>query len=402
VTGEKYSALSAVAALVQETTPAYGALLRSVDVSPEDLRDPAVLERIPVTSKERFVQMQREDPPYGGFRNSAAKAKRIYVSPGPLYNIDTNDGLRLAKTFRDYGVTDADVVLNAWTYHLHPAGTMVEDACLALGATVIPAGTGNSEIQAQAILDLGVTIVAASGDYFLVLLDRLKELGARLPADWQVTSALLLSAGTPDWLARRADIEKTLSISTFSTYGSVPVGLIGSECKEQFGYHIDDESIVQICDPVTGAVVEDGDHGEVVVTSLNTVLPVIRFGTGDTSSVIAGVCPCGDTRSRLSPIGRVGSAIKVREVFVYPHQIVEVGDRVADVTSIYASVVRRGQSDEIDVSAIVPDGSDTSRLKSRLADEFRAVTRLRVGEITFTTGAEAGDGVLTDKRGQAG
>lgn len=367
-----------------ERAPAVRSLFDRAGIRPSDIRGPADLLRLPVTSKDRLLELQRRQPPFGGYLGVDMRdVRRIFVSPGPIYEPDA--GLRPGHGFdasvAAAGIGPDDVVLNTWSYHLVPGGLVFDEAFGRVGATVVPGGVGNSELLAQIIIDLGVTVIASSTTFFQTLVDRLVASGHRLPEDWKLRAAFL-GGEFGDWSAKRRSLEASLHIRTHSMYGTADMGVIGYECRQQDGYHVVPDIIVQICDPRTGAAVAEGKPGEIVATSLDPSWPLVRFGTGDASMFLPGACPCGDRAPKLAPLlGRTGQAIKVREIFVYPRHIDEVRTRVAGVAKVQGAVERRDGRDEVDLLVEVENGADWDAVERAVRDAFTAVTRLRVGDV---------------------
>jgi phenylacetate-CoA ligase len=335
--------------------------------------------------------MQRAHPPFGGFLGvPLSEISRIYVSPGPIYEPAARPGHGFDAAIRAAGVTRGDIVLNAWSYHLVPAGVAFDEAFRSVGATVVPSGVGNTALQAQVILDLGVTVVAASTAFFEALIEKIEGDGHRLPDDWRVRR-VYLGAEFGDWAGKRRRLEERLGITTFSFYGTGDLGLVATECERRDGYHVVPEMIVQICD-ASGAVVGDGEPGEIVVTSLNDVWPLIRFGTGDASRMVPGPCSCGDPAPKLANLlGRVGQAVKVREIFVYPRHVQDLCVRVDGLRRAQCVVSRRKGHDEIDLVVELTPDADTDQVLRRVADEFSDLTRLRPGEIRVVPAGLLGD-----------
>lgn len=392
--------LSSLVRHAYDAAPAVRRLLDDAGVAPEAIRDPSDLERLPVTKKETLLEQQRTDPPFGGYCGvSAERLRRIYISPGPLYDLqgEGDEGLGFKRVFEVAGVGPGDIALNTWSYHLVPAGLAFDEALTAVGATVIPGGVGNAELQAQAIVELGVTVVVASTSFFVTLAETLEEAGHELPRDWKVRLAFL--GGEPgDWYGRRRMLEERYSLETISAYGTGDLGMVAWECGREPGYHVLAERIVQICDPETGVLLPDGEVGEIVVTSLNETYPLIRFGTGDAASLLPA-CPCGHQGPRLSPIaGRVGDSVKVREIFVYPRNLEQLAARIPAVTTARAVVTREGHRDHLLLRVRVSDGTDEAALAESVREAFTAICRLRPDTLEFVRDDLSGEPAVSDRR----
>lgn len=366
-----------------DRAPAVARILDEAGIKPSEITVDG-LASIPVTTKERILEMQREAPPFGGFLGvDMASLQHVFVSPGPLFDPQGpgDRGLGFQYAFSAAGIGPGDVVLNTWSYHLVPAGLAMDEALTDVGATVIPGGVGNTEQQAQLIVDLGVTAISASTGFFVALTDKLEELGHDLPADWNVKVAFL-GGEMGDWMAKRRRIEERYGIRTTSAYATGDLGTVGFECEEQDGYHLTPGVIVQVCDPDTGAPLPDGEVGHIVATALNEAYPLVRFGTGDLSMIIPDPCPCGRDAPRLAPLqGRVGLAVKAREIFIYPLHVTDLAARINEVVRAQAVVRRPASREEILLRVELQDDTDGPAVRARIEEEFRSLTRLRVDEL---------------------
>lgn len=392
--------LPAFVAAAYAAAPAIRELFDAAGVSPADVRHAADLDRLPVTPKDRLLALQRERPPFGGFLGiDQREIARVFVSPGPIYEPDTDErpGQGYGAAFAKAGIGPDDIVLNTWSYHLVPAGLVLDEAFRSVGAAVIPGGVGNSDLQAQIMIEMGVTVLAASTAFFQTLVDTIEANGHDLPAGWNLRAALL-GGEFGNWAAKRRGIEERFGIETFSIYGTGDVGLIGYECPDQDGYHVGPDVLVQVCDPATGQPLPEGESGEVVVTSLNRAWPLIRFGTGDASVLIPGACRCGDPAPKLAPLlGRTAQSVKVREIFVYPRHMDEIRARVEGVAAVQGTACRRGGRDEVDLALVLDAGVALGDVEGAVREAFSAVTRLRPGTIGVVESLEPGTPLLVNQ-----
>ena len=217
----------------------------------------ADLSRLPVLKKEELLKLQRANPPFGGFLAADPKdVARIYVSPGPIFEpaLQGGGGHGFDLLFQAAGVGAGDVVLNTWMYHLVPAGLLIDEAAHAVGATVIPGGVGNRELQAQIIAETGVTAICASTAFFLALSETVINTYGR--DAWKVKTALL-GGEMGDWMAKRRKIEADYGVSTWAAYATADLGLIAYEDGDE-GYVVHPDRVVQICDPASGDSVAPG------------------------------------------------------------------------------------------------------------------------------------------------
>ena len=350
---------------------------------PAAITSVADLSRLPVMKKEELLKIQRENPPFGGFLASDLKdVGRIYVSPGPIFEpaLSGGGGHGLDLLFKAAGVGPGDIILNTWMYHLVPAGLLFDEAAQAAGATVIPGGVGNTELQAQIIVETGVTSICASTAFFLTLADKVIETYGR--DAWKVKTAFL-GGEMGDWMAKRRRIEADYGVSTWAAYATADLGLVAYEDGGE-GYLVHPDRVVQICDPVSGEQVAHGDPGEVVVTARDSTWPMIRFGTGD--SAFALESNADGTVSRISALqGRVGAAVKVREIFVYPRVVEEVVIGTPGAKAAQAVVTRENDRDMIRLSLVLEDGADASAAEAAAAKNFKLHTRIRVDEVNIVS-----------------
>ena len=341
------------------------------------------LSRLPVMKKEELLKIQRENPPFGGFLASDLKdIGRIYVSPGPIFEpaLSGGGGHGLDLLFKSAGVGPGGIILNTWMYHLVPAGLLFDEAAQAAGATVIPGGVGNTELQAQIIVETGVTSICASTAFFLTLADKVIETYGR--DAWKVKTAFL-GGEMGDWMAKRRRIEAEYGVSTWAAYATADLGLVAYEDGGK-GYLVHPDRVVQICDPISGEQVAHGEPGEVVVTARDATWPMIRFGTGD--SAFALESNADGTVSRISALqGRVGAAVKVREIFVYPRVVEEVVIGTPGAKAAQAVVTRENDRDMIRLSLVLEDGADASAAEAAAADTFKLHARIRADEVNIVS-----------------
>ncbi|MBI2751719.1 MAG: phenylacetate--CoA ligase family protein, partial [Burkholderiales bacterium] len=312
----RFTRLQRIQHAAYQLAPTIREIFERAGLAPADLKTLDDLLRLPVFKKEALVDLQRRRPPFGGFL--AAKDQdivRIFVSPGPINEpqlTHDRDGCGFGTAFAAAGLGPGDRVLNTWSYHLVPAGLLLDEGLRSVGATVIPAGTGGSELQAKLAIDLGVTCICASTAFFMTLAEAVEATGHSLPGGCKVKTALL-GGELGDWLGKRRRLEARYGIRTFAVYATADFGVIGFENGAQDGgYEIHQDRIVQICDPTTGVPLPQGEPGEIVVTTLTPGWPLIRFGTGDVA--VATAMNADGTVRRIGMLqGRVGQAVKARE-----------------------------------------------------------------------------------------
>ncbi|WP_286135106.1 phenylacetate--CoA ligase family protein [Neptunicoccus cionae] len=376
-----YQDIAQAYAAAAEKAPGLKSRFTAAGFDPAAVTSVADLSRLPVMKKEELLKIQRDNPPFGGFLASDLKdIGRIYVSPGPIFEpaLSGGGGHGLDLLFKAAGVGPGDIILNTWMYHLVPAGLLFDEAAQSAGATVIPGGVGNTELQAQIIVETGVTSICASTAFFLTLADKVIETYGR--DAWKVKTAFL-GGEMGDWMAKRRRIEADYGVSTWAAYATADLGLVAYEDGGE-GYGVHPDRVVQICDPDSGEQVAHGEPGEVVVTARDATWPMIRFGTGD--SAFALESNADGTVSRISALqGRVGAAVKVREIFVYPRVIEEVVIGTPGATAAQAVVTRENDRDMIRLSLVLEDGADASAAETAAIETFKLHARIRADEVSI-------------------
>ena len=296
--------------------PAIRQLMDDAAVAPGDIQSADDLARIPVLSKDSLVEIHRANPPFGGFLTiDPYELPRIYISPGPIYDPQppSDDPESQLAPFKAIGIGTGDRVLNTFMYHLTPAGILLDEAIRACGATVIPTGPGNTELQIMMMMALQATGFVGQPSYLMTILDKAGEMG--IAAESVPIKKALFSA-EPYTPSQRQRFEGEYGMKTTSAYGTADLGFIGYTRDGVQGFCIMPSLYLQICDPETGALLPAGDTGEIVATTFNKAYPLIRFGTGDLGALAAQ--PQCDGQQLLGLYGRSGDAIKVRGMFLHP------------------------------------------------------------------------------------
>jgi phenylacetate-CoA ligase len=295
------------------------------DVDPAAVTSRAALAKLQVLRKSMLGEVQKKDPPMGGLiAVPLSKARHIFMSPGPIFEIDTDDPdyFRGARGMYAAGFRPGDVVYNTFSYHLTPAGIMMESALKALGCVIVPGGVGNTELQLDAIAAIKPKGYVGTPSFLKILIEKAAELGKDISS---IKHAFVGAEALPPSL-RQMFIDKGMTCQ--QSYGTADLGTIAYESESIQGMTVDEGVIVEIVRPGTGDPVPEGDVGEVVVTSFNRAYPLIRFGTGDMSAVLAGPSPCGRTNMRIKGwMGRADQRTKVRGMFVDPEQIAEISKK---------------------------------------------------------------------------
>jgi phenylacetate-CoA ligase len=352
----------------------------------EEIQSIQDLERIPITKKSELIAIQKEHPPFGGrLTLPLNQLKRIYVSPGPIFD-PLGPGRadpRCCKCLFAAGIRPGDLVQNTFLYHFTPFGLYFDDALVEMGCTVIPAGVGNTELQAQVMQALKVNGYIGTPSFLKAILDKVVELGFDLEKDLALKVAVVGAEMLSESL--RAEFESRVGLKVCQAYGTADVGLIGHECPEKNGYHLFDmEMFFEVVDPSTGRQIPYGEIGELVVTSFNPVYPLIRFGTGDLTAIDDSPCPCGRTAPRLKRLyGRVDQVTKVRAMFIHPSQVDEVIGRNQEVARCRVVVTRQNHQDEMNFQIELKDDSkEPELLLKKMREDVREIMRLR-GEVVI-------------------
>lgn len=371
-----------------------------IGLKPSDIRSVKELAKLPVINREKLVEIEAQEPPYGGLEDPSAPIERIFTSPGPVYepHLSSDDPL-WARAYKAAGFGSGDIVLNAFSYHMVAAGLTFHGGLNRVGATVVPSGASTTSQQVQLIKDLKVTGYTGTPSFLLAIIEKAQELGFDFAKDFRIGRASF--AAEPLQPSLRQRFETEFGIDTYQMYGATEVGDVAYECPEKKGWHICEETIVEIVDPSTGEQVKPGGLGEVVVTRLNNIFFLLRFGTGDLSSLIEEKCSCGRTSCRLAGIaGRVGDAVKVRGMFVAPSQLKKVTESFPGI-AVQLVVTRSGHKDmltaRIDAKG---EGIDTAALSSRFEKIFQEICTVRIDRVDFVSPGSLPDDakLLVDER----
>ncbi|MCT4610901.1 MAG: phenylacetate--CoA ligase family protein [Pelagimonas sp.] len=309
----------------------------------DPLQDLAGLAALPVLRKSDLVARQSENPPFGNL--PVSNFIHVFQSPGPIYEPGggSHDWWRMGRFLHAAGVGKGDIVQNCFGYHLTPAGMIFESGARAVGAAVLPAGTGQTELQARAAKDIGITAYAGTPDYLKIILEKADDMGLELGIKKAVVGGGALFPSLRQYYVDRG-------ISCLQCYATADLGNIAYETPAMEGMILDENVIVEIVTPGTGTPVAEGEVGEVIVTALNPDYPLIRFATGDLSAVLPGQSPCGRTNTRIKGwMGRADQTAKIKGMFVRPEQVAALVDKHDDVTRARVVATRDGEMDVMTV-----------------------------------------------------
>ncbi len=394
------AALPQQVAHAQTHSAAFARILHGVDAASVNSR--AALARLPVTRKHELQELQQAARAqaggnvFGGFctLGFGAELPRVFASPGPIYEPEgtARDYWRMARAIFAAGFRAGDLIHNSFSYHFVPAGSMMETGAHAIGCSVFPGGTGQTEQQVQAMRDLQPAGYIGTPSFLKIILEKAAEMGVALPS---VKKAMFSGEAFPpslrDWFLERG-------VAGYQCYATADLGLIAYETSAREGLVIDEQVIVEIVRPGTGDPVAEGEVGELVVTSLNPSYPLIRFGTGDLSAVLAGACPSGRTNVRIKGwMGRADQTTKIRGMFVHPKQVDDIVKRFTEVARARLVVSGEMANDVMTLQVETPAASDA--LASRIGEAIRDVTKLRGQVQMMAPGSLPNDGkVIEDAR----
>jgi phenylacetate-CoA ligase len=378
--------------------PGLGRWLSGHDLS--KVTDRAALAGLPVLRKAELMEMQKAEPPLGGFSDpSHLEGSRIYMSPGPIWEPGGigADPWQGARAFFAAGVRPGDLVHNAFAYHMTPGGFILDDGARALGCTVFAAGTGNTEMQVEAAATLRPAVYSGTPDFLKVMLDKAAEMGRDLSSIRRglVSAGALYPSLRAEYAARGVAVMQCYATAEF---GVIAYETASPEGQPNPGMVVNEHLIVEIVRPGTGDPVADGEVGEVVVTSFNPAYPLVRLGTGDLSAVMPGASPCGRTNMRIRGwLGRADQRTKVKGMFVDPKQVAEIVRRHPEIGRTRLVVTREGERDEM-VLHVEP--GDAGQPDPRAVEEtLREVTKLGGSVQPAARGSLPNDGkVIADER----
>ncbi len=369
----------------------WAAHLDAVDLAAVTSR--RALAALPVLRKTHLMQQQARDLPFGGFI-ADMNFSRVFMSPGPIYEPQGQgaDPWGAARAFFAAGFTRGDIVHNAFSYHLTPGGFIMDTGARALGCAVFPAGTGNTKTQVEAIAALKPSCYAGTPDYLKILLDEAQK-------ESQDVSSIkrgLVSGGAlfPSLRQEYAD----RGIRVLQCYATADLGVIAYESDAMEGMIVNEDFILEIVTPGTGDPVEEGEIGEILVTSFNPVYPMIRFATGDLSAILPGQSPCGRTGQRIKGwMGRADQTAKIKGMFVHPEQIAKIAKAHPQISRLRLIITREGERDVMTLRA--ESASSGEDVKAALGATLSEITKLRGSVELVAPGALPRDGIIiADKR----
>jgi len=328
--------------------PYYRKKLEERKINPYDIKSLSCLSHLPFTTKEDL----RQAYPFGAIAEPLRNVVRVHSSSGTTGTAtvvgytkkDIESWAELAaRALSSYGVDEEDIIQVSFGYGLFTGGLGIHYGAEKLGATVVPASAGNTLRQIQIMKDLKITVLACTPSYALYLAEVARENNI----NWKESSLRIGVFGAEPWSEEmREDIEKKLPIRAFDIYGlSEVIGPgVAFECEEREGLHIsEDHFLAEIIDPQTGRVLPPGEEGELVFTTLTKEgTPIVRYRTGDISSLNYEPCSCGRTLIRMKRVfSRTDDMLIIRGVNVYPSQIESIVLSFDGVEPYYQIVLTR-------------------------------------------------------------
>ena len=394
---EQMAALAKQVAHAQANSGAFAEILKGVDAAAINSR--AALAQLPVTRKGALLERQRAQvarDPFGGFSTlvRGPAMGRLFSSPGPIYEPEgtTRDYWRAGRALYAAGFRAGELVHNAFSYHMTPGAFILESGAHAVGCTVFPAGTGQTEQQLQAMAELRPEAYTGTPSFLRILIEKAAETGADIGS---LKKAVVGGEACPPsltaWFGEHG-------VAVYQTYATADLGLVAYETPAREGLVLDEQVIVEIVRPGTGDPVAEGEVGELVVTSLNPAYPLIRFGTGDLSAVLPGACPTGRTAPRIKGwMGRADQTTKVRGMFVHPSQVADIARRFPQIRK--ARLVVSGEMANDHMCLRVESAEAGEPLRELIAAAVRDVTKLRSEVELVAPGSLPNDGkVIEDAR----
>jgi phenylacetate-CoA ligase len=340
---------------------AFGSLDLSIFKSLEDLPS------LPVLRKSELSERQTRGNVLGGYSNKKSfEFAHLFQSPGPIYEPGgiSHDWWRIGRFLHALDIGKGDIVHNCFSYHLTPAGMIFENGARAVGAAVVPAGVGQTELQVRAAVDIGSNVYTGTPDYLKIILDKADELGESLSFNRAAVGGGALFPSLRQEYSDRGIVCR-------QNYATADLGNVAYESEALDGMIVDEGVVLEIVTPGTGNPVPVGEVGEVVVTSLNADYPLIRFATGDLSAFMPGMSSCGRTNVRIKGwMGRADQTTKIKGLFVRPEQVADLVSSHKDIQRARIVATREGEMDVMTVK-IETENNDTDAFNSSIVSTLK-------------------------------
>lgn len=377
--------LKETVAYAYEHSLAFQKKMKNAGCVPEDIQTIDDLERLPITRREDLIEAQKNTPPFGGFEAVPMnRMRRIYVSPGPIYEPGPWEytDIRWAQALFASGFRKGDIVQNTFNYHMWPFAFILDDSLKMIGCSVIPTGPGNSLVQLTIMQKLRATGIIGAPSFLMSLAQRAESQGIDPKRDLSLKVGFVSAEMFPESL--RSLLESKLGISISQAYGTVTTGCLAYECSQREGMHLCDDVIVEIVDPDTGKKMPLGSTGEIVATNFNRTYPMIRYATGDLSYLKGDSCACGRTSQKLGRIlGRTDQVTKVKGTFIHPWQTDEIVSKFPEIDKYQVVITRAGHMDRMTFKIELRDESvNRDILRAKLERVIKEILNVR-GEVDF-------------------
>ncbi|MGV8900250.1 MAG: phenylacetate--CoA ligase family protein [Burkholderiaceae bacterium] len=363
-----------------------------------DITSRAALAQLPVTRKSDLHDLQAQALPFGGMTTIApAQMRHLFMSPGPIFDPEGQgqDWWRFGRPLHALGLRAGHVVQNCFSYHFTPAAFMVESAAAQLGCPVIPAGSGQTEIQVEAMVALQPAAYVGTPSFLKIIVEKALEMGANISGMQRaLVGAEALPPSLRTWLQEHG-VPHVLQL-----YASADIGNIAYETETDGqvnpGMLLDEDILLEIVRPGTGDPVAAGEVGEVVVTSFNPDYPLIRFGTGDMSAILPGISPCGRTNIRIKGwMGRADQTTKVRAMFVHPSQVAQIVKRHPEIAKARLVISGVMAVDVMTLHCETAAGLPEAAVMA-IVETIRDVTKLRGQVMQAVIGTLPNDGIVIE------
>ncbi|MCI0398514.1 MAG: phenylacetate--CoA ligase family protein [Chloroflexi bacterium] len=383
--------------------PAIRARFDAAGVRPEHIQSVDDLAHIPILPKDDIIALQQANPPFGGLLGVPLdQVRHIFFSPGPIYEPDAGDDstpLEMAKlTLQRAGFQPGDIVLNTMSYHLVPAGWLVDHGLTATGCTAIPGGTGNTELQLKLMRDLRVNGYTGTPSFLLGLIEKAEELGLDFKNDFYLKKAAVMAE--PLLPRQRQLLTQSYGLSICNAYATAEFGILALNLDGSLPMQLLPEPVIQVADPASGQTTPPGEVGEVVITNLNPAYPLIRLGLGDLAvNVDPNPGRSKQDERAIILVGRRGEAVKVRGMFVHPNQLRLALGQVAPVQAFQGIVTRPENRDHFTLRvALAGETADPAALVQPFKESVRRICRVRLDEVVFVEAIPAEAPGMVDAR----
>jgi phenylacetate-CoA ligase len=349
---------------VYAINPFYKKKFDELGILPEDIKSVEDVRKLPFTKKQDL----RDHYPFGLFCVPMSEVVRVHSSSGTTgkptvvgYNAHDMDVWNevMARVYTMSGATAADVVHNGYGYGLFTGGLGFHTGAERVGATIVPASGGFTDRQLMLMRDFGATVLACTPSFALHMAEVAQKAGKDFRKDYKLKTGIFGAEPTSKGL--KEEVAKAWGIDYHEVYGlSEIIGPgVSCSCKHSDLLHIfEDHFLAEIIDPKTGETMPEGERGELVITTLTKqALPIIRYRTGDITSIVKEPCACGRTHARMeSIVGRADDMLIVNGVNVYPSQVEHVIANTEGVTLNYQIIAdKKGYLDKLEILVEVSD-----------------------------------------------